>query len=71
MIKDGVALTRFFHWFESNHGKGTMTENSLSEKLLEFRSQQKDFLGPSFATITAFNENSALPHYIPEEGSGC
>jgi Xaa-Pro aminopeptidase len=70
MIKDGVALTKFFHWFNSNHGREPMTENSLSVKLLEFRSQQKDFLGSSFATIAAFNENSALPHYTPEEGSG-
>ncbi len=70
MIRDGVALTKFFHWFSSNHGREPMTENSLSDKLLEFRSQQKDFLGSSFATITAFNENSALPHYTPEEGCG-
>lgn len=69
MIRDGVALTKSFNWFESNLGREPMTENSLSEKLLEFRSQQKDFLGSSFATITAFNENSALPHYNPEEGS--
>lgn len=69
MTKDGVALTRFFYWFDSNHGKIAMTENSHSEKLLEFRLQQKDFLGPSFATIVAFNENSALPHYAPDEGS--
>jgi Xaa-Pro aminopeptidase len=70
MIKDGIALTKFFHWFNSNHGREPMTENSLSDKLLEFRLQQKDFLGSSFETITAFNENSALPHYTPEEGSG-
>jgi Xaa-Pro aminopeptidase len=70
MIKDGVALARFFCWFDSNHGKMPMTEISLSDRLLEFRSEQKDFLGTSFATITAFNENSALPHYAPEEGSG-
>ena len=70
MIKDGVALTKFFHWFNSNHGREPMTENSLSDKLLEFRLQQEDFLGSSFETITAFNENSALPHYTPEEGSG-
>jgi Xaa-Pro aminopeptidase len=70
MIRDGVALSKFFHWFENTHGREPMTENSLSGKLLELRSQQKDFLGSSFATITAFNENSALPHYNPEEGSG-
>jgi Xaa-Pro aminopeptidase len=70
MIRDGVALTKFFHWFESNHGREPMTENSISEKLLGLRSQLKDFLGSSFATITAFNEHSALPHYNPDEGSG-
>jgi Xaa-Pro aminopeptidase len=70
MIKDGVALTRFFYWFDSNHGKFSMTENSLADKLLEFRSQQEDFIESSFATITAFNENSALPHYTTDEGNG-
>jgi len=70
MIKDGVALTKFFCWFDFNSGKLPMTEKSLSEKVLEFRSQQKDFLGPSFATIAAFNENSALPHYTTETGPG-
>ncbi|HBC78567.1 MAG TPA: hypothetical protein DCZ51_08050 [Bacteroidales bacterium] len=70
MIRDGVALTKFFHWFESNHGRELMTEYSLSEKLLELRSKQKDFLGLSFTAIVAFNENSALPHYNPEESPG-
>ena len=70
MVRDGVALTKFFCWFDFNSGKLPMTEKSLSEKILEFRSQQKDFLGPSFATIAAYNENSALPHYTTETGSG-
>jgi Xaa-Pro aminopeptidase len=70
MVKDGVALTRFFHWFESNHGNLVMTEDSLSEKLNELRAQQDGFLKPSFETIVAFNENSALPHYHAEQGSG-
>lgn len=70
MVKDGVALTRFFHWFESNHGNLNMTEDSLSEKINELRSQQEGFLKPSFETIVAFNENSALPHYHAEQGSG-
>lgn len=63
MVKDGIALTRFLHWFYNIHGKLQTTEVSLAAKLLEFRSEQEDFLGPSFATIVAFNENSALPHY--------
>jgi len=70
MIKDGVALTKFFCWFDINSGKFPMTEKLLSEKVLEFRTQQKDFLGPSFETIAAFNENSALPHYTTGTGPG-
>ncbi|MBW6502497.1 MAG: M24 family metallopeptidase, partial [Bacteroidales bacterium] len=35
----------------------------LAEKLHELRSQQKNFMGPSFPPIVAFNEHGALPHY--------
>lgn len=70
MVKDGVALTRFFHWFESKHGSIVMTEDSLSGKIDEFRAEQEGFLKPSFETIVAFNQNSAQPHYHAEKGSG-
>jgi Xaa-Pro aminopeptidase len=70
MIKDGIALSRSFYWFDCNHGKISIAENLLADKLLEFRSQQEDFIEPSFETIIAFNENSALPHYTPENGKG-
>ena len=33
MIKDGVALTKFFFWFEQNHGIRELTELALDEKL--------------------------------------
>ena len=69
MVKDGVALTRFFFWLENSLGKQVMTEISLAEKLFELRSQQSDFLEPSFSTIVAFNEHSALPHYSPTADS--
>jgi Xaa-Pro aminopeptidase len=69
MVKDGVALAKFFYFVENNIGMVPMTEVSLVGKLLEFRSQQKDFLYPSFATITAYNEHSALPHYAPDPES--
>jgi Xaa-Pro aminopeptidase len=68
MIKDGLALTKFFFWLEKNLGDIPLTEVSLAEKLLDLRSQQEDFLGTSFASIIAFNEHSALPHYNPSEG---
>jgi Xaa-Pro aminopeptidase len=65
MVKDGAALARFFYHVETNIGTVPMTEVSLALQLMEYRAQQKDFLGPSFATITAFNEHAALPHYSP------
>lgn len=63
MIRDGIALTKFFYWLEKNIGKSRMTEFSLSLKLRELREEQPDYIGPSFRTISAFNENAALPHY--------
>ncbi len=65
MIKDGVALTRFFMWLEKTYKGGTVTEISASDKLEEFRSEQEGFLSPSFGTISAVNAHAALPHYTP------
>jgi Xaa-Pro aminopeptidase len=63
MIRDGVALTKFFNWVEQNSGKLNFTELSLTDKLLSFRSDQENFISLSFASIVAFNEHGALPHY--------
>jgi Xaa-Pro aminopeptidase len=65
MVLDGVALTKFFYWIESDLGIVPMTERSLVMRLHEFKIRLKDFLGPSFATIVAFNRHAALPHYSP------
>ena len=70
MVRDGVAVTRFFHWLEQNISRIPLYESVLAEKLLEERSRQEDFIGLSFPTIAAFGPNSALPHYQPFEGSG-
>jgi Xaa-Pro aminopeptidase len=69
MIKDGVALTRFFYWIESNSGSVPMTELSLCEKLYHFRSMQENFISLSFSSIVAYNEHAALPHYKPEKST--
>ena len=64
MRKDGVALAHFFAWLEQVlTDKTAITELTIAEKLLEFRSQQLGFIGESFETIAGFNENGALPHY--------
>jgi Xaa-Pro aminopeptidase len=46
-----------------NSGKLHFTELSLTDKLLSFRSEQENFISLSFASIVAFNEHGALPHY--------
>lgn len=63
MIKDGLALTKFFYWLENNLEKEKITEISASEKLLGFRMEQPNFKGPSFATIAGYSEHGASPHY--------
>lgn len=69
MIRDGVALTGFFFWIEKNAGSMPISELSLTEKLLQFRSAQENFLGLSFSSIVAYNEHAALPHYSADEST--
>ena len=69
MIKDGVALTRFFKWLEETVGVQTVTELSLSARLREFRAEQDGFVGESFDTIAGYREHGALPHYKATEAS--
>jgi Xaa-Pro aminopeptidase len=63
MIKDGVALTKFFYWLEQNSGSYTISELSIGEKLNSLRSENEFYLIPSFSPIVAFKEHGALPHY--------
>jgi Xaa-Pro aminopeptidase len=63
MVKDGIALTKFFHWLGNNSGREDLTELLLADKLEKLRSEQAGFLGPSFPGIVAFKEHGALPHY--------
>jgi len=63
MVKDGVALTRFFMWLEANLESGKLTEISISEKLCEFRSEQENFMGESFGTIAGYAAHGAIVHY--------
>lgn len=63
MIKDGIALTRFFFWMEQNISSSVLSELSITEKLNSYRSEQEHYLCPSFSTIAAYNAHGALPHY--------
>lgn len=69
MVKDGVALTRFFMWLEENVASGCLTEMSISDKLYHFRSLQDGFMGESFGTIAGYKGHGAIVHYKATEQS--
>ena len=68
MIKDGVALVKFYMWLEKAVPAGEVNEVTVAEKLYEYRSQQELFVGESFSTIAGYGRNGAVIHYsaIPE-----
>lgn len=67
MVRDGVALTRFFIWLEKNVGSGILTEVSIAKKLYAFRAEQKNFFGESFGTIAGYAAHGAIVHYKADE----
>ena len=68
-IQDGIVQTRFFKWLEESIGLGCrITESDASDKLHELRAAMPDFLDESFETISAYGQNSALPHYSTVRG---
>ncbi len=71
MVKDGIALVRFFKWLEENVRTGNLSEISVSDKLYEFRSKQERFMGESFNTIAGYAHHGAIVHYsaTPESDS--
>jgi Xaa-Pro aminopeptidase len=60
---DGVALSRFLYWLDSNQLE--ISELDVADKLLELRQQNSAFIYPSFATIAGFAEHGAIIHYHP------
>ena len=63
MVRDGVALVRFFRWLDSNIDMGTATEISAAQQLRAFRAEQNLFVDESFSTICGYNEHGAIVHY--------
>lgn len=61
--RDGVALVRFFMWLEKAVPLGEVTEIIIPKKLVEYRSQQDNYVGESFDTISGYGPNGAIVHY--------
>ena len=70
-IDDGLAVTRFIHWLETEVASGReVTEWEASERLTAFRAEIPGYRGNSFENISAYGPSAALPHYsTPCEGS--
>lgn len=70
MIRDGVALTRFFKFLEDSLNSGkTFTEYEIDEILRSYRAKDDKFYGDSFATICGYNGNGAIVHYRAKKES--
>ena len=64
MVEDGVAMCRFYAWFDAALARGErISELTIDEKLSAERARMPGFVGLSFPTIAGFNANGALPHY--------
>ncbi|HEC1570256.1 TPA: aminopeptidase P family protein [Campylobacter upsaliensis] len=67
MIEDGVALCRFFAWLEEAlEQKQKINEVDIDTRITEFRAKSPFYISNSFATIAAFKDNGAFPHYKAE-----
>lgn len=64
VVKDGVALVRFYSWLENQMEAGEkVTEISLAEKLTAFRAEQPQYIMDSFETIAGYAAHGAIVHY--------
>ncbi|WP_075482654.1 aminopeptidase family protein P [Candidatus Pelagibacter communis] len=61
-IYDGVAVTKFLYWIKKNQ-KRKVSEIDAEKKLESFRKQNKNYLFPSFNTISATGKNGSIIHY--------
>ena len=63
MLRDGVALVKFFKWLEEAVPRGKESELSIDRKLYSLRAEQALFKGISFDTIAGYKEHGAIVHY--------
>ena len=69
-IKDCISLLKFFSYLEEElvtNNRTDLTEYQLCIKNKQFRQEQENFMGESFAPIIASGSNAAIVHYEPNE----
>lgn len=70
-LRDGVAVTKFLCWLDTQASFTALTELDIADKLLEFRKMDPGFRDTSFDTIAGWGPNGAIVHYraTPEKHS--
>lgn len=66
-VLDGVALCKFFKWFDDHKESGALNEYDVTKTLYDFRAESNAFRGVSFPAISGYAGNGALPHYRVQE----
>lgn len=62
-LQDGVCWVKLLKFIYDNYEGGTLSEYSITQKLLEIKRGSENYKGESFEPIVAFNANAASAHY--------
>ena len=69
-IKDGLAVTRFLYWLDTQCAAGYLCDElEIIAQLEQFRRMDAGYLGGSFPTIAGAGEHGAIIHYRADEHS--
>ncbi|WPX97534.1 M24 family metallopeptidase [Candidatus Fokinia crypta] len=60
---DAIAFDKFFEFINNFKGTNSTIEEDFSDALHRYKAEQQNYIKESFSTISALNENAALPHY--------
>ena len=63
--QDSATIIEFIRWFSENSSQ--ISEMDCVRKILQLRKMNESFVGNSFDTIAAADENAAIIHYSPSE----
>ena len=66
-IRDGISITKFLFWLKNNNHFNKTDEIKAFNYLYNLRKKNNLFYSLSFETISAVNNNAALPHYRTTE----
>ena len=61
--RDGVALTRYLHWLDTEAQSGLYDEIAAAQKLEAFRAETGQLRDLSFESISGAGANGAIVHY--------